>query len=494
MKRIISTVLAACLATCGSFGLTACVDDNATGSAQVVKLDPQNPTTVTLWHYYNGPQQDAFDSLVDEFNQTVGAESGIVVEATSHGSIADLQNDVIDAADKAVGAQELPDIFSTYNDVAAEVLKHTELANIADYFSGDELSQYVDAYIQDGYISSDDNLYVFPVAKSSEAFMLSKRDWDKFSKACDVELEQLSTIEGLTQVAQKYYEYTDSLTPNIKGDGKSFYGRDSLANYFLASFAQLGSPLVSVKGNSATLNTDKETYRRVWENFYVPYVNGYFTAKGKFRSDDVKTGDVIAYTGSTASASYFPTQIQEANKKARKTSAIVGAVPIMADGSNVVIQQGAGMAVTKSDELTQYAASIFIKWFTQPDANLRFVAQAGYLPVHKDANSVEALDATIKENNIEINETVYNTLKAFMENFDSTSFYSYPSFANATALRDVLDASLAQTAAADKEAIDKKVAKGAKKEKVIASYTSGKSFDKWYDNLVKELQDTLDAQ
>ena len=114
--------------------------------------------------------------------------------------------------------------------------------------------------------------------------------------------------------------------------------------------------------------------------------------------------------------------------------------------------------------------------------------------MHKDANSVEALDAAIKENNIEINETVYNTLKAFMENFDSTSFYSYPSFANATALRDVLDASLAQTAAVDKEAIDKKVAKGSKKEKVIASYTSDKSFDKWYDNLVKELQDTLDAQ
>ena len=36
------------------------------------KLDPDNPVTVTAWHYYNGAQQTAFDALVKEFNDTVG--------------------------------------------------------------------------------------------------------------------------------------------------------------------------------------------------------------------------------------------------------------------------------------------------------------------------------------------------------------------------------------------------------------------------------------
>ena len=34
---------------------------------------------------------------------------------------------------------------------------------------------------------------------------------------------------------------------------------------------------------------------------------------GKFRSDDVKTGDIICYTGSTASAAYFPDRVVDDN-------------------------------------------------------------------------------------------------------------------------------------------------------------------------------------
>ena len=36
----------------------------------------------------------------------------------------------------------------------------------------------------------------------------------------------------------------------------------------------------------------------------------YFGAYGSFRSDDVKTGDILAYTGSTTSAMYFPDQVE----------------------------------------------------------------------------------------------------------------------------------------------------------------------------------------
>lgn len=32
------------------------------------QLDPSNPVSLTVWHYYNGAQQAAFDELVAEFN------------------------------------------------------------------------------------------------------------------------------------------------------------------------------------------------------------------------------------------------------------------------------------------------------------------------------------------------------------------------------------------------------------------------------------------
>ena len=45
---------------------------NATKS----KLDPQNPITITLWHYYFDEKEQIFNDFVDEFNSTVGAEKG----------------------------------------------------------------------------------------------------------------------------------------------------------------------------------------------------------------------------------------------------------------------------------------------------------------------------------------------------------------------------------------------------------------------------------
>ena len=39
-------------------------------------------------------------------------------------------------------------------------------------------------------------------------------------------------MEGLVKTAQRYYEWTDSLT-EAPNDGKAFYGRDAMANYVL---------------------------------------------------------------------------------------------------------------------------------------------------------------------------------------------------------------------------------------------------------------------
>lgn len=59
------TLLLGCLSGCGK--------QKAAG----VKLDPSNPVSLTVWHYYNGAQQAAFDALVSEFNATKGKELGL---------------------------------------------------------------------------------------------------------------------------------------------------------------------------------------------------------------------------------------------------------------------------------------------------------------------------------------------------------------------------------------------------------------------------------
>lgn len=187
-------------------------------------LDPNKPVTLEIWTYYNGTQKAAFDELVTEFNDTVGAEKGIVVEAYSQGNVNDLITKVEEAAEKKVGAGEIPDIFAAYADTAYKVDKLGLVASIDKYMSKEELASYRDEYLNEGQIGEDGSLKIFPIAKSTELMMLNKTDWDRFAEACGVTLDELKTLEGVTKTARTYYEWTDSLTPQ-PNDGKAFFGR-----------------------------------------------------------------------------------------------------------------------------------------------------------------------------------------------------------------------------------------------------------------------------
>ena len=169
----------------------------------------------------------------------------------------------------------------------------------------------MDAYIQEGYFHDDGALYLFPVAKSTEITMINTTEWQPFANATGVTLDQLSTTEGIVDVARQYYEWTDSLTPDVPDDGKAFYfyGRDSMSNYFIIGMKQMGIDIFDVENGEVTLRPEKEQIRRLWDNYYVPYINSWFASLGKFRSDDAKTGDILAYTGSSSSSMYFPDHV-----------------------------------------------------------------------------------------------------------------------------------------------------------------------------------------
>ena len=234
------------------------------------------------------------------------------------------------------------------------------------------------------------------------------------------------------------------------------------------------------------LHTDRELIHRLWENYYVPYVKGYFAAYGKFRSDDVKTGDIIAYTGSTSSVMYFPDMVEN-DEESYDIDYIVLNAPVMDGGSSVRVQQGAGMAVTKSTEQKEYASCVFLKWITQREQNFEFVCDSGYMPVLKEANSVEALDEAISNSNIDINAKVYDCLKCVMSDFENTDFYTTKSFSNGYNVRKILDYSLSDRAQQDKEAIDTAVAEGAVREEEVARYVSEESFEDWYQGFCDAL-------
>ena len=482
MKRIkLILTLAAMLAL---MALSGCAGKTEQAG---VKLDPSNPISLTLWHYYNGAQQAAFDELIAEFNATTGKEQGIYVEGYSQGSVSDLEKAVNEAVAGTVGAQSMPDVFSTYADTAYSVQQQGKLADLTQYFTKEELADYVDAYLQEGDFHGDGALYLFPVAKSTEVLMLNATDWAPFAEATGTSTDELATTEGIVAVAQRYYEWTDSLTPDIPDDGKAFYGRDSMSNYFVIGMKQMGVDIFDVTDGQVTLRPEKEQIRRLWDNYYVPYVKGYFSSLGKFRSDDVKTGDILAYTGSTSSAMYFPDQVV-LDDGSREIDYQVLPAPVMEGGDPVCVQQGAGMAVTKSDAQHEYAACVFLKWFTARENNLRFVCESAYFPVRKDANSVEALDQIIADNQLTVSPKAYDCLCSVLEGYDGLTFYTTRCFENGYAARKVLDYNLSDKAVEDRAAVDEAVAAGASRAEAAAPYCTDEAFETWYEAFCQALE------
>lgn len=444
-----------------------------------VRLDPKNPVTITIWHYYNGMQKLAFDNMIAEFNDTIGAEQGIIVEASSYGNISQLEESVMASVNKEVGSQKIPNIFTSYADTAYEVEQMGYLVDLEKYFSEEELAEYVDSYIEEGRIGENGELKIFPVSKSTEVFMLNATDWKEFAEETGAEYADLETREGLVETAKAYYEWTDAQTPEIPADGRAFYGRDAMANLFIIGAKQLGTELFAVENGQMTLNLDREVLHKIWEFYYVPYVSGYFSSYGKFRSDDVRIGEIIALTGSTASASYFPFEVT-IGEETHEIEHVILPDPVFAGGEPYMIQQGAGMVVTKSTEQQEYASAQLLRWITESEKNLELSCQSGYLPVRKEANDRELYDRLIQEKQLEVDPRIYGTEVFLLEQMSHMKLYAGKSFEYAGDARGILEIHLSDRAAADREAVEALLASGSTWDEAVSGYISEESFEAWY--------------
>ncbi|MDO4270417.1 MAG: extracellular solute-binding protein [Eubacteriales bacterium] len=456
--------------------------------AKTVSLDPKNPVAITVWHYYNGAQQEAFDQMVQEFNSTEGREQGIVVSAYSQGSVNELEANVLDSANKKVGAAELPNLFAAYADTAYAVDQLGLAADLAPYFTAEDLGEYIDGYIEEGRFSDDGSLKIFPIAKSTEIFMLNKTDWEEFAAATGASTGELATIEGVTDIAARYYEWTDGLTPGVPNDGKAFFGRDALANYMLIGAKQLGCEIFSQKDGKTVLNFDKTVIRRLWDNYYVPYISGEFAASGRFRSDDVKMGKLISFVGSSSGATFFPDAVILDDENQYPIEVEVLPAPQFEGAQPTAVQQGAGMVVTEGDEAHVYASVCFLKWFTDAARNSEFSIQSGYLPVKKSANEIDF----VRENGGMSSELVERIVSVAIDTVTGNELYTTKAFAKGTDARSVLENSMSEKAQADYEAVQQLLAAGTPRAEAIAAYAADENFDNWYEATKRTLEEMVD--
>jgi len=448
-------------------------------------LDAKNPVTIDVWTYYNGDQLTAFDSLVEEFNGTVGKEKGIIVKGYSQGSVNDLESNVLAAVKGEVGADDVPNIFAAYADTAYAVDQLGQVVDLKEYLSEEEISAYIESYIKEGDFSGKGEIKIFPTAKSTEIFVINKTAWDTFAEATGASYEDMADMDGLVSTAKRYYEWTDAKTPDVPNDGKALFGRDAMANYMLIGSMQMGTELFQVSDGKMTLNFDKATVRSLWDHYYVPFVKGYFAATGRFRSDDIKTGNIIAYVGASSGISFLPETVNISDTESYPIEIEVLSCPKFAgEDPDYAVQQGAGMVVTKGSDAEVYASVEFLKWFTTDERNIKFSVNSGYLPVTKKANQKSA----ILNSGAQISDNMNRMLSVAVETVNGNRMYTTRAFETGTKARNVLEYAMSDRATQDREVVVSRLSSGMSLDEAVADYVSDEYFETWYEETLKRLQ------
>lgn len=360
MKKRIALILIAVLA------LTV-----LSGCAKKTALTPKEPVTLTMWHVYGEQADSPMNRLVEEFNQTVGREKGIIINVTLMSSTAQIGQKLLDAQAQTPGVPTMPDLFFCHNNNAEE-LGAENLLDWKTQFTEEELSAYVPEFLDDGMV--DDQLCVFPVSKSTHLLFVAGTQFDRFSADTGVSYDDLATWDGFFDVAAKYYDWSG---------GTPFCALDYLIRAVeLNAMEQGGKDFYTQDG---WYDFENESFHTSWMQLAQSYAQGHIIVSDLYSNTQVMTGEVAAGLGSTASILYYNDTVTYPDNSSEPMDLHVLPMPHAAGSDALITQAGVGLSATRTTEQKAEAAGVFARWLTEPSRNLEFCVNSGYMPVTEEA-------------------------------------------------------------------------------------------------------------
>lgn len=331
----------------------------------------KEPITLTLWHVYGDQADSPMNQLIEEFNQTVGLEKNILITVTNVSSTSKIRYQLLDAQAGKPGVPEMPDLFSCHSNMAL-ALGAENLVDWNDYFTKEELSAYVPAFLEDGTVEG--KLSVFPVSKSTYTLYINRSLFDKFSADTGVSIDSLSTWDSFFDAAARYYTWSG---------GKTFCAFDYFIRHIeLDMQARDGKFTYTDDG---WYNYEDPSLRTSWDKFATSLVQGHIAVADQYSSTQVMTGETLAGIGSTAGVSYYNDVVTYPDNTSEQMNLTVLPLPRTGTGKEYMPQTGVGMCAYKTTKEKAEAASVFVRWLTEGERNLAFVAETGYMPVNSAA-------------------------------------------------------------------------------------------------------------
>lgn len=272
---------------------------------------------------------------------------------------------LLDAQAEKPGSNSMPDLFFGHtNNVVA--LGTDNVINWKDEFTENELSAYVDEFVQDGM--AEDKLVVFPVSKSTHLLYINGTEFDKFAADTGVTYDDLISWDGFFEVAAKYYAWSG---------GKPFCAFDYMLRCVELNAISEGANVMKDRW----YDFDNQSLKDSWMEFGNSLTKGHIVVSDLYANTQVMTGEVLCGFSSSAAILYYNDTVTYPDNTTQPLNLQVLPSPQNSKGKPLATQAGVGLCAYKTTEQKQEAASVFAHWLTEKNRNLDFVSETGYMPV-----------------------------------------------------------------------------------------------------------------
>ncbi len=332
----------------------------------------KEPVELSLWHVYGEQADSPMNLLVQEFNQTVGQEQGVRIKVTGMSSAAKIGGYLLEAQQGGQDTHELPDLFTVHiSDALA--LGEDNIVDWNDYFPADELSEFVPGFLADG-TAEDGKLLIFPLSKSTQLLMLNGSGFARFSQATGVTYEDLATWEGFYDAAGKFYDWSG---------GEPFCAMDYPIRAVELNAMEHGAE--DLYTEDGWYDTENAVFKESWMQFARALAQGHIVVSDLYSNTQVMTGEVLCGLGSSAAILYYNDTVSYEDGRTEPMDLHVIPMPMTEGADALMTQAGVGLCAYKTTERKAEAAALFVRWLTESERNLDFVAQTGYMPVRNGA-------------------------------------------------------------------------------------------------------------
>jgi len=328
-------------------------------------------TTVTIWHSAQGANAEVFESIAGTFNDSVGKDKGIVIEAIYQGKA----NDVLTKVNAATGTSSLPDIAMMDATAATDMNQSSYLVTV------DRLGLDVSDILPCGISSytSEKGLLAVPFNASALLYYYNKTLYDSLNVTAPSTLDEMAAVVAKTGSAQRAGFAGVPATFELS----TFIGAQNGLSYMLNNRNGHDGAATEV------LFGKEGTYKAFLEKWKKVYDSGAYNAISSGVTAEFTSGRCAAML---ASSSNLASVIAAVEGQFEVGVAPVPMVDEKATGGTV-ISGGALFSFTDSD-----AVKTVLQYLVSAEVQSLWAQGTGYVPVNVKSYETASYKAFLEKN------------------------------------------------------------------------------------------------